>query len=91
MFAFKDDEIASSPENSPSKQSTMKKKRSDSLDRKVTLILSKDLGDPDELKPDERSSDEESGLNTVKEDEISSAEEGTLLKVSKIYRLTRMC
>ena len=90
MFVFKDEEIASSPENSPSKQSTMKK-RSNSLDRKVTLILSKDLGDPDELKPDERSSDEESGLNTVKEDEISSAEEGTLLKVSKIYRLTRMC
>ena len=69
-----------SPENSPSKQSTMKK-QSDSLDRKVKLILSKDLGDPDELKPDVNSSDEEQGLDTVKEEDISSAEEGTLLKV----------
>ena len=67
------------------------KKQSDSLDRKVKLILSKDLGDPDELKPDDRSSDDENGLNTVKEDEVSSAEEGTLLKVRKRYRLTRMC
>ena len=57
------------------------KKQSDSLDRKVKLILSKNLGDPDELKPDEKSSDDENGLSTVKEDEISSAEEGTLLKV----------
>ena len=90
MFIFKDEEITSSPENSPSKQSTMKK-QSNSLDRKVKLILSKDLGDPDELKPDERSSDEENGLNTVKEDEVSSAEEGTLLKVSKRYRWTLNC
>ena len=89
MFIFKDEEIASSPENSPSKQSTMKK-QSDSLDRKVKLILSKDLGDPDELKPDERSSDDENGLNTVKEDEVSSAEEGTLLKVRKGYSLIIM-
>ena len=57
------------------------KKQSDSLDRKVKLILSKDLGDPDELKADEPSSDEEQGLNTVKEEDISSAEDGTLLKV----------
>ena len=57
------------------------KKQSDSLDRKVKLILSKDLGDPDELKLDERSSDEEQGLDTVKEEDISSAEDGTLLKV----------
>ena len=59
------------------------KKQSDSLDRKVTLICSKDLGDPDELKLDERSSDEENGLNAVKEDDLSSAEDGTLLKVNK--------
>ena len=57
------------------------KKQSDSLDRKVKLILSKDLGDPDELKADEPSSDEEQGLNTVREEDISSAEDGTLLKV----------
>ena len=78
--------MASSPENSPSKQSTMKK-QSDSLDRKVKLILSKDLGDPDELKADEPSSDEEQGLNTVKEEDISSAEDGTLLKVSNSWAI----
>ena len=76
----KDDEGISSPENSPSKQSTMKK-QSDTLDRKVKLISTKDLADPDELKPDEKCSDDENGLNTVKEDELSNAEEGTLLKV----------
>ena len=80
IFFRKEEDVASSPENSPSKQSTMKK-QSDSLDRKVKLILSKDLGDPDELKADEPSSDEEQGLNTVKEEDISSAEDGTLLKV----------
>jgi len=58
------------------------RKQSDSLDRKVKLILSKDLGDPDELKPDEHSSDDEPGLDTVKEEDISSAEDGTLLKVT---------
>ena len=57
------------------------KKQSDTLDRKVKLISTKDLADPDELKPDEKSSDDENGLNTVKEDELSNAEEGTLLKV----------
>ena len=63
------------------------KKQSDSLDRKVKLILSKDLGDPDELKADEQSSDEEQGLNTVKEEDISSAEDGTLLKVLNLKSL----
>ena len=63
------------------------KKQSDSLDRKVKLILSKDLGDPDELKADEPSSDEEQGLNTVKEEDISSAEDGTLLKVLYLLQL----
>ena len=33
------------------------------------------------LNLDEKSSDDENGLNTVKEDEMSNAEEGTLLKV----------
>ena len=65
------------------------KKQSDSLDRKVKLILSKDLGDPDELKKDEKSSDDENGLDTVKEDELSSAEEGTLLKVNDLLNLMK--
>ena len=75
--------MGSSPDNTPSKQSTMKK-QSDSLDRKVKLILSKDLGDPDELRQDEKSSDDENGLNTVKEEDLSSAEDGTLLKVNPL-------
>ena len=53
--------MGSSPDNTPSKQSTMKK-QGDSLDRKVKLILSKDLGDPDELRQDEKSSDDENGF-----------------------------
>ena len=58
------------------------KKQHNSLDRKVQLILSKDLGDPDELKSDEKYADVE-GLNALKEDDVSSgdAEEGQLLKV----------
>ena len=75
--------MGSSPDNTPSKQSTMKK-QGDSLDRKVKLILSKDLGDPDELRQDEKSSDDENGLNTVKEEDLSSAEDGTLLKVNPL-------
>ena len=63
------------------------KKQSDSLDRKVKLILSKDLGDPDELRQDEKSSDDENGLNTVKEEDLSSAEDGTLLKVNPLASL----
>ena len=78
-----DEEMGSSPDNTPSKQSTMKK-QGDSLDRKVKLILSKDLGDPDELRQDEKSSDDENGLNTVKEEDLSSAEDGTLLKVNPL-------
>ena len=78
--------MGSSPDNTPSKQSTMKK-QSDSLDRKVKLILSKDLGDPDELRQDEKSSDDENGLNTVKEEDLSSAEDGTLLKVNPLASL----
>ena len=81
-----DEEMGSSPDNTPSKQSTMKK-QSDSLDRKVKLILSKDLGDPDELRQDEKSSDDENGLNTVKEEDLSSAEDGTLLKVNPLASL----
>ena len=79
--------MGSSPDNTPSKQSTMKK-QSDSLDRKVKLILSKDLGDPDELRQDEKSSDDENGLNTVKEEDLSSAEDGTLLKVNPLVILS---
>ena len=78
--------MGSSPDNTPSKQSTMKK-QGDSLDRKVKLILSKDLGDPDELRQDEKSSDDENGLNTVKEEDLSSAEDGTLLKVNTLASL----
>ena len=78
--------MGSSPDNTPSKQNTMKK-QSDSLDRKVKLILSKDLGDPDELRQDEKSSDDENGLNTVKEEDLSSAEDGTLLKVNPLASL----
>ena len=66
------------------------RKQTDSLDRRVQLILAKDLGDPDELKPDEKSSDDDNGLSTVKEDELSSAEEGTLLKVSNPVALVAM-
>ena len=79
--------MGSSPDNTPSKQSTMKK-QGDSLDRKVKLILSKDLGDPDELRQDEKSSDDENGLNTVKEEDLSSAEDGTLLKVNPLAILS---
>ena len=87
LLSFQDDEGISSPDNTPSKQSTMRK-RPGSLDRKVQLITAKDLGDPDELK-DVTGKDAEaaaaaaSGLNAVNEDDSSAgeAEEGTLLKV----------
>ena len=72
----------SSPDNSPSKQGTMRKQPG-SLDRKVQLITAKDLGDPDELKDAEATAAAASGLNAVNEDDSSAgeAEEGTLLKV----------